>query len=84
MRYLSEYIHYKKIYLFYPWSCGDHSVGKQEEIQPNFLKYVLKDADHLQSQHVLPDVVANFENSGLPCLFFRIFLALDFPVGRHR
>lgn len=50
----------------YSWSRCDDPIRKQIQLQSDGLKDVLKNPDDLQSEHILPDVISDFENSRLP------------------
>lgn len=50
----------------YTWSSSDNSIGKQEQIQTNLLKYVFENSYDLQSQHILSNVISYFKYRGLP------------------
>ena len=45
---------------------GHHSVRKEIKIQAGLFEDVFEEGNHLEGEHVLPDVVAHFEDGRLP------------------
>lgn len=50
----------------YPGTGRRNSVGRDEEVEAEVGKDVLVHGDDLESEHVLPTVVAHLEDGGLP------------------
>lgn len=67
----------------YPRSRSHHPVRKQIQVQTDCLEDVLENADHLQGQHVLSDVIAHFEDGRLPKFGPETLLVVLVGGNRH-